>query len=175
MVDSLLEAQTVRILEQVVLAVIAQLVEMDALKETVPELKMQSVISSLVLEYDSLMPKLWRGRLVRTGGSRQGAARSLRKKWSFRLTLANRSVIPLNYFPGCILSAGSALVRPIEQLYRQFCECSAKACEDEANRYQQHPELRDADYQLVRVLRERCRQWKRDIEKLDTAYRGRMA
>ncbi len=64
---------------------------------------------------------------------------------------------------------------PIEQLYREFAERIATACEEEANRYSQHPQLEDSDHQYIRVLRERSRQLKREVAKLDAAYRGHSA
>jgi len=63
----------------------------------------------------------------------------------------------------------------IEQLYRDFAQRIADACEEEANRYAQHPQLEDSDHQYIRVLRERCRQWKREVAKLDAAYHGHSA
>ena len=66
-------------------------------------------------------------------------------------------------------------MRPIEQLYRNFCERIAELLEDEANAYASHPALQDADQQIIRSLREKCRQWKQQIEKLDRAYSSRTA
>lgn len=61
-------------------------------------------------------------------------------------------------------------MRRIERMYRDFCERIAKDCEDEANRYAKDPDLRESDLQFVRVLRERCKQWRREVERLDAAY-----
>lgn len=46
----------------------------------------------------------------------------------------------------------------------------AKACEDEASRYERHAEMQDADRQFIRVLRDRCKQWRREIQRLNAAY-----
>lgn len=62
------------------------------------------------------------------------------------------------------------IMRPVEQMYRNFCIRMAGACEDEANLYDQHDQLQDPDRQFIRVLRERCKQWRREMERLDAAY-----
>ena len=61
-------------------------------------------------------------------------------------------------------------MRPVERLYRNFCIRMAKACEVEANLYEQHAGLEDPDRQLIRVLRDRCQHWRREMERLDAAY-----
>jgi hypothetical protein len=61
-------------------------------------------------------------------------------------------------------------MRPIERQYKDFCGRIAKVCEDEANRYNEDPHLQDADRQFIRVLREKCRQWKQEIQRLDDSY-----
>lgn len=58
-------------------------------------------------------------------------------------------------------------------LYKDFSARMAKASEDEANLYANHPDLQDADQQYIRALRETCRHWKRQIEKLEAAHRPR--
>ena len=63
-------------------------------------------------------------------------------------------------------------MRPIESRYREFCAHIAGQLEDEANAFEKHPALQDEDQQFIRVLREKCREWKRQIEKLDRAYSG---
>lgn len=64
-------------------------------------------------------------------------------------------------------------MRPIEQLYRDFSARMAKTLEEEANFYSQHPDLQDADHQFIDVLREQCRQWKKQIQRLDAAGQRR--
>jgi len=64
-------------------------------------------------------------------------------------------------------------MRPVEQLYKIFCARMAQLLEGEANAYARHPALQDADQQIIRSLRENCRQWKHQIEKLDRAYSSR--
>jgi hypothetical protein len=61
-------------------------------------------------------------------------------------------------------------MRTIERLYREFCDRMARACEDEANRYDEHLETQDADRQFIRVLRQRCEQWRREVHRLNAAY-----
>lgn len=60
-------------------------------------------------------------------------------------------------------------MRPVAKLYREFCLRTAQMLEDEANRYARHPALQDEDQQFIQVLRQQCREWKQQIEKLDRA------
>jgi hypothetical protein len=60
-------------------------------------------------------------------------------------------------------------MRPLAKLYREFCLRTAQMLEDEANRYARHPALQDEDQQFIDVLRQQCREWKHQIEKLDRA------
>jgi hypothetical protein len=64
---------------------------------------------------------------------------------------------------------GSETMRPVAKLYREFCLRTAQMLEDEANRYANHPALQDEDQQFIQVLRQKCREWKQQIEKLDHA------
>jgi hypothetical protein len=64
-------------------------------------------------------------------------------------------------------------MRAIEKLYRDFSARMAKTLEDEANLYANHPALQDEDQQYIRALRDKCQQWKQQIEKLDAAHRVR--
>jgi len=61
------------------------------------------------------------------------------------------------------------LLRPIEELYRSFCERLAEELEAEATLYEDHPGIEDDDRQLVSVLRDKSRQWRREIERLESA------
>ena len=58
----------------------------------------------------------------------------------------------------------------IEKLYRDFCDRMANECEAEANRYDQHPEIQSQDQQFVRVLREKCKQFRQQARQIDSAY-----
>lgn len=60
-------------------------------------------------------------------------------------------------------------MRPVAKLYREFCLRTAQMLEDEANRYARHPALQDEDQQFIDALRQQCREWKQQIEKLDRA------
>jgi hypothetical protein len=62
---------------------------------------------------------------------------------------------------------------PIEELYRDFCERIARECETEANRYEEHPDLRDADRQYVSSLREKARRLQQEIRRLNEQYSER--
>ena len=61
-------------------------------------------------------------------------------------------------------------MRPIEILYREFCERIAQEFEAEANRYEEHPHLEDADYLFILSLRERANHLREQIRRLDAAY-----
>jgi hypothetical protein len=61
-------------------------------------------------------------------------------------------------------------MRPIEKLYREFCEQIAQQCEAEATRYEEHPHLEDADYLFIVSLRERAKHLREQIRRLDAAY-----
>jgi 6-phosphogluconate dehydrogenase len=61
------------------------------------------------------------------------------------------------------------MMRPVAKLYREFCLQTAQMLEDEANRYARHPALQDEDRQFIDVLRQQCREWKQQIERLDRA------
>ena len=61
-------------------------------------------------------------------------------------------------------------MREIEKLYREFCERIALECEAEANRYEQHPHLEDADYLFIVSLRERAHHLREQIRRMDAAY-----
>jgi len=63
-------------------------------------------------------------------------------------------------------------MRPVASLFREFCVQLAKLMEDEANKYESHPTVQDEDQQFIQMLRQECREWKRQIEKLDRAYDG---
>jgi negative regulator of sigma E activity len=56
---------------------------------------------------------------------------------------------------------------PVEEMYRDFCARMAKALEQEANSYTEHPALQDSDHQLIRALWDKRQQWKQQIEKID--------
>jgi len=64
-------------------------------------------------------------------------------------------------------------MRPVARLYGEFCVRMAQLLEDEANTYASHPELHDEDEQYIQVLRQKCREWKQQKEKLDRAERAR--
>ena len=63
-------------------------------------------------------------------------------------------------------------MRPVASLFRQFCVELATLMEDEAKKYAAHPALQDEDQQFIQMLRQECREWKKQIEKLDRAYDG---
>ena len=63
-------------------------------------------------------------------------------------------------------------MRPVARLYREFCVRLALQLEDEANKYARHPYVQDEDQQFIQVLRQKCREWKKQIEQLDHAYGG---
>ena len=61
-------------------------------------------------------------------------------------------------------------MRPIEMLYREFCERISQECEAEAKRYEEHPHLEDADYLFIDSLRDRAKYLREQIRRLDAAY-----
>ncbi|HKR28940.1 MAG TPA: hypothetical protein VJT08_00600 [Terriglobales bacterium] len=61
-------------------------------------------------------------------------------------------------------------MRPVARLYRDFCVRLALQLEDEANKYARHPAVQDEDQQFIQVLRQKCREWKHQIQELDRAY-----
>ena len=65
-------------------------------------------------------------------------------------------------------------MRPEAKLYRDFCLRMAKLLEDEANAYAIHPALHDDDRHFIQVLRQRCGEWKQQIDKLDRSQTARM-
>lgn len=64
-------------------------------------------------------------------------------------------------------------MRPVQKLYRDFCLRMAQLLEDEANKYATHAAIQDEDQQFVQVLRQECREWKKQVERLDRADRER--
>jgi hypothetical protein len=66
-------------------------------------------------------------------------------------------------------------MRPIERLYREFCERAARECEAEAKRYEDHLHLEDADYQFIVSLRERAHYLREQIRRMDAAYSSNRA
>lgn len=66
-------------------------------------------------------------------------------------------------------------MRPVARLYREFCLRQAQLLEEEANRYANHPQLHDEDQQFIQVLRQRCREWKQQIDRLDRAQSAGIA
>jgi hypothetical protein len=66
-------------------------------------------------------------------------------------------------------------MRPIERLYREFCERVATECQEEANRYEEHPHLEDADYQFIVSLRQQANHLREQIRRMDAAYSSNRA
>ena len=66
-------------------------------------------------------------------------------------------------------------MRPVEKLYRNFCEYIAAVCETEANAYEEHPGLRDADFQFISSLRAKCDEWRQQLRRVEGAYPDREA
>ena len=64
-------------------------------------------------------------------------------------------------------------MRPIEELYREFCEKVARECDAEADRYEEHPEVQDRDRQFVSALRETGRHLRQEICRLEAHYKAR--
>jgi hypothetical protein len=64
-------------------------------------------------------------------------------------------------------------VRPVEKLYRNFCERLANVCETEAQVYEGHPNLQDGDYQFISSLRARRDEWREQRQRMEVAHPGR--
>jgi hypothetical protein len=64
-------------------------------------------------------------------------------------------------------------MRPVEELYREFCEKIARECDAEAHRYEENPKLQDSDRQFVSALRETGRHLRQEIRRLDANYKIR--
>jgi hypothetical protein len=77
-------------------------------------------------------------------------------------------------FPILVPQSGVHM-RPIERLYREFCERAAMECEAEAKRYEDHLHLEDADYQFIVSLRERAHYLREQIRRMDAAYSSNRA
>lgn len=64
-------------------------------------------------------------------------------------------------------------MRSIEDLYREFCERVAQECEAEARRYEDHPDLQDRDHQFIDALRDRAKNFRQQITRIDAAHSSR--
>jgi len=67
---------------------------------------------------------------------------------------------------------GEKTVRPVETLYRNFCERLAHVCETEAKVYEEHPSLHDEDSQLISSLRAKSNEWRKQLERMEAARKG---
>ena len=61
-------------------------------------------------------------------------------------------------------------MRPVEKLYRNFCEHIAGVCDTEAKVYEEHPSLHDADFQFISSLRAKSDEWRRQLQRMEGAY-----
>ena len=62
------------------------------------------------------------------------------------------------------------IMRPVEKLYRNFCEHIAAICETEARVYEEHPGLHDGDFQFISSLRAKSDEWRHQLRRMKGAY-----
>lgn len=70
---------------------------------------------------------------------------------------------------------GEKTVRPVEKLYRNFCERLADFCETEAKVYEEHPSLHDGDFQFISSLRAKRNEWREQLQRMEAAHPDREA
>jgi hypothetical protein len=67
------------------------------------------------------------------------------------------------------------IVSAVEKLYRNFCVRLADVCESEAKVYEEHPGLRDSDFQFISSLRAKRNEWREQLQRVEAAHPDREA